>query len=237
MIVEPLTVIGASRIARTPCTLPEYPATIEGSVLDALRAGDAGHIESAFKEFRAFCLTPGYAPPRLEEISFRFFFTVANLIKEIDYLRFQSIVRSNLLQRIEGFRSARELGDILDEFASCATKGVSHDLADAHSLPIRQALNYIRTGYRGRISLEEAAMRIGMTPEYLSSLFLKETGTHFSTSVVQCRISEAKRLLATGNTRIFEIAEAVGISDPQYFCRVFKKHTGLTPREYMHLHP
>jgi len=237
MIMEPLSVIDAGRIARTPCAQPEYPATIEGRVLDALRAGDPGLIESAIKEFRSFCLARPYSPPRLEEVAFRFFFSITNLVKEIDYLRFRSIVEKNLLQRIEGFRSAQELSEIIDEFVSCATKGIPSSSIDAHSLSIRQALNYIRTGYRGRISLEEAAERIGITPEYLSSLFLKETGTHFSAFVVEHRINEAKRLLAAGNARIFEIAEAVGISDPQYFCRVFKKHTGLSPREYAHLHP
>ena len=58
----------------------------------------------------------------------------------------------------------------------------------------------------------------------------------FTSFVTECRINEAKRLLAAGNARVFEIAEAVGITDPRYFCRFFKKHTGLSPREYAHLH-
>jgi two-component system response regulator YesN len=237
MLVEPLIVIHAGMTSRTPCTQPEYPVTIEGRVLEALRAGDPVLIESTIREFRTFCLAPTYSPPRLEEIAFRFLFTVANFIKEIDYVRFRSVVSRNLLQRIEGFRSGPELSDIIDDFLSCATSGVAPHPVDAYSVPVRQTLNYIRTGYRGKISLDEAAVRIGITPEYLSSLFLKETGTHFTSFVIECRINEAKRLLAAGNARVFEIAEAVGISDPRYFCRVFKKQTGLSPREYAHLHP
>lgn len=237
MRVEPLMVIHAGLISRTPCTQPEYPVTIEGRVLEALRAGDPVLIESTIRDFRTFCLAPAHAPPRLEEIAFRFCFTVANLIKELDYVRFRSIVEKDLLTRIEEFRSGPELCDIIDDLISCAARGVASKPVDAYSVPVRQALNYVRTGYRGTISLDEAAVRIGITPEYLSSLFLKETGTHFTSFVIECRINEAKRLLAAGNARVFEIAEAVGISDPRYFCRVFKKHTGLTPREYAHLHP
>jgi two-component system response regulator YesN len=237
MRVEPLIVIHAGMTSRTPCTQPEYPVTIEGRVLEALRAGDPVLIESAIRDFTTFCLAPLYSPLRLEEIAFRFLFTVANLIKEIDYVRFRSIVKRNLLQRIEGFRSGPELCDIIDDLISCATRSVASNPVDAYSVPVRQALNYVRTGYRGIISLDEAAVRIGITPEYLSSLFLKETGTHFTSFVIECRINEAKRLLAAGNARVFEIAEAVGISDPRYFCRVFKKQTGLTPREYVNLHP
>jgi two-component system response regulator YesN len=236
MLIEPLIVIHAGLTSRTPCTQPEYPVMIEGRVLEALRAGDPARIESTIREFRTFCLAPAQAPPRLEEIAFRFFFTVANLIKEIDYARFRSIVEKNLLTRIEGFRSGPELCDIIDDFISCAAGGAASYAVAAYSVPVRQALNYVRTGYRGIISLDEAAARIGITPEYLSSLFLKETGIHFTSFVIECRINEARRLLVAGNTRVFEIAEAVGISDPRYFCRVFKKHTGLTPREYAHLH-
>ncbi len=236
MLVRPLTVIHAGLTSRTACMQPEYPVTIEGRVLEALRAGDPVLIESTIRDFRTFCCAPGYSPPRLEEIAFRFLFTVANLIKEIDYARFRSIVKRNLFQRIEGFRSGPELCDIIDDFIFCATSGAASNPVDAYSVPVRQALNYIRTGYRGIVSLDESAGRIGITPEYLSSLFLKETGTHFTSFVIECRINEAKRLLAAGNARVFEIAEAVGIADPRYFCRVFKKHTGLTPREYAHLH-
>ncbi len=236
MLVGPLKVIHAELIARTPCRKPEYPVAVESAVLGALRSGDPGMLEAAMSDFRAFCISGGYSPVRLEEIAFRFFFTIANLLKEVDYPRFRSIVEKNILQRVEGFRSARELCIIIEDFISSTAGSTSAASLDAHSLPIRQALNYVRTGYRGRISLEEAAQRIGLTPEYLSSLFLKETGKNFSLFVVECRINEAKRLLASGEGRVFEVARNVGIADPRYFCRVFKKHTGLSPREYSRLH-
>jgi two-component system response regulator YesN len=235
-VLAPLTVIHGGLIAATRCPEPEYPERIESLALGALRSENPSAMQTAVEDFRAFCFSRPYSPARLEEIAFRFFFTIVNLMKEVDYLRFRSMVEIKLLERIEGFRSARELHAIIDDFLSSASSTARAEASGAYSLPVRQTLNYIRTGFRGRISLEGAAGKVGFTPEYLSALFLKETGTNFSVCMTRFRITEAKRLLAAGNARIFEIASEIGFSDAQYFCRVFKKHTGLSPREYSHLH-
>jgi len=209
---------------------------IESAALDALRRGDSGKLSEAVTAFRSFSAAGRSSPDRLEEIMFRFFFTVANALKEIDYPRFRAVVEKNLLQRVEDFRSKRDLDLIFDDFASSMSAATPVVSAGAHSLPVRQAINYVRNGFRGAISLEEAAGQIGLTPEYLSSLFLKETGRNFSAFVTDLRIEDDKRLLASRGARIFEVAQKVGITDPRYFCRVFRKHTGLSPREYARLH-
>ena len=52
---------------------------------------------------------------------------------------------------------------------------------------------------------------------------------------VECRempIEEAKKLLTTGNLRIYEIAESLGFENAFYFSKVFKKAEGVSPREY-----
>lgn len=60
--------------------------------------------------------------------------------------------------------------------------------------------------------------------------------TVFGKSVLQQfnhkQIEEAKKLLLDSSMMIHEIAHKVGVRDPAYFCRFFKKHTGLTPREF-----
>ena len=46
------------------------------------------------------------------------------------------------------------------------------------------------------------------------------------------RVEEAKRLLARGTDPIVDIAAAVGFESQSYFAKVFKRCTGLTPKEY-----
>jgi two-component system response regulator YesN len=82
------------------------------------------------------------------------------------------------------------------------------------------------------ISLEDAANWAGVTPQYLSRYFKGHVGVKFIEHVTGARISEAKKLLTTTEMAVPEIGQAVGYSDPNYFTRVFRKHTGYSPHEF-----
>jgi len=73
-----------------------------------------------------------------------------------------------------------------------------------------------------------------MNADYLGKLFKKETGEKFSNYVVRLRMEQAiAEIEATGDVKVFELAEKLGFGDnPQYFSQVFKKYTGFTPSEY-----
>lgn len=82
------------------------------------------------------------------------------------------------------------------------------------------------------ISLEDAANWAGVTPQYLSRFFKRHVGVKFIEYVTGTRISQAKKLLTTSEMAVPEIGQAVGYSDPSYFARVFRKHTGYSPNEF-----
>ena len=86
--------------------------------------------------------------------------------------------------------------------------------------------------YQTGIMLDEISRKLDMTPEYLGTLFHKETGITFSNYLKNYRIAKAKELLVGTNLKLYEIAEKVGYSDSKYFSRIFKKQTGMTPSEY-----
>ena len=50
--------------------------------------------------------------------------------------------------------------------------------------------------------------------------------------IISLRLTNAKTLLGTKNYNVTETAYAVGYDNPLYFCRLFKKHVGVTPSEY-----
>ena len=50
--------------------------------------------------------------------------------------------------------------------------------------------------------------------------------------MTRVRITAAKQLLSAGDESIGIISGQVGYGDPNYFSRVFRRETGLTPREY-----
>lgn len=71
-----------------------------------------------------------------------------------------------------------------------------------------------------------------LSPNYLSRLFKNSAGQTISSYIQNARVDQAKRLLCTTSLKTYEVGERVGINDPVYFSRIFKKVTGISPKEY-----
>lgn len=63
-------------------------------------------------------------------------------------------------------------------------------------------------------------------------MFKKELGISFVDYLNDVRIEKAKELLKDVKYKTYEVAELVGIPDPHYFSKIFKKYSGMTPSEY-----
>ena len=86
-----------------------------------------------------------------------------------------------------------------------------------------------------QFDLDQAYDLVPLSKEYLRKIFIKEHGISPSKFLQQKRITLAKQLLSqreNGYARINEIAETCGFEDQAYFCRVFKKETGVSPNAY-----
>lgn len=104
---------------------------------------------------------------------------------------------------------------------------------DAEAGQVMHAIkSYIAQNYSGDLSLDTLAGSVYLSPSYLSRLFKRETGENLSAYVQNVRIEEAKMLLRTTTLKTYEVAERVGIPDPVYFSRIFKKITGAKPKDY-----
>lgn len=103
-----------------------------------------------------------------------------------------------------------------------------------HTLAGR-VLEYIQANYRKNLSLDSLGERFGVTPYYLSRLIKSKAGQSFPDLLAQRRIQEAKRLLQQGAS-IKAVTYEVGFRSQNYFGKIFKKHTGLTPTEYRSRH-
>ena len=92
--------------------------------------------------------------------------------------------------------------------------------------------NYIDRNLAADLSLEELARLVHLSPGYLSREFKRAKGRNLSTYISEKRIERAKALMRSSDLKNYEIARLVGIEDPVYFSRAFKKVTGLRPSEY-----
>lgn len=71
-----------------------------------------------------------------------------------------------------------------------------------------------------------------MSPNYFSSVFKKELDQSAVNYITEVRMEKAREYLKDTDLSVIEIAENVGYEDSQYFFRVFKKTTGVTPLQY-----
>lgn len=95
------------------------------------------------------------------------------------------------------------------------------------------ACQYIEEHYREKISVADLARQLYLTPNYLSSLFKKHTGSSLSEYITLCRIRKAKELMADSNDiKTYEVADLVGYNDYEHFRKVFKKYVGINPAKY-----
>ncbi|WP_276356938.1 response regulator transcription factor [Cohnella caldifontis] len=91
---------------------------------------------------------------------------------------------------------------------------------------------YLEAQCQSSVNLETLSELFHYSPNYLNSLFKKETGITVYDYLTQCRMEKAKRLLADREKKLYEVAEAVGYSHTAYFSNLFKKYTGQSPKEF-----
>ncbi|MBE6841357.1 MAG: response regulator [Ruminococcus sp.] len=93
--------------------------------------------------------------------------------------------------------------------------------------------DFINNNYKNsEINLTYVANKFGFNPSYLSRRFKEETGMSFVDYVTKCRMDKAIELLHK-KTAMYITAREVGIPDPNYFSKCFKKYTGKAYTEKM----
>lgn len=110
---------------------------------------------------------------------------------------------------------------------------VSHpEIFNRQAQIVDTTLDYLRQNYQKQLSLDDLAAQVFLSKDYFARLFRETTGMPISALLQQIRIDEACKLLAGTDTKIDDIAGECGFNDIQYFYRIFKKVTGMTPRQY-----
>jgi AraC family transcriptional activator of pobA len=82
------------------------------------------------------------------------------------------------------------------------------------------------------LSLRDVASEVGMTPGHLTTIVRRRTGRTVQEWIIERRMAESRRLLADTDLPIQEVARRVGISDPGYFSRLFRRAHGTNPRSW-----
>lgn len=119
----------------------------------------------------------------------------------------------------------RDLKDILNQFAGSTSSFAKRDV-------ISSIKNYIQENYSNDLNATHIANKFYLNKGYLSTLFKEKTGIRLTTYIEGIRMERAKDFLRNNVWTVTEIAIETGYSDVNYFSKVFKKYTGMSPRQY-----
>ena len=141
--------------------------------------------------------------------------------------------------RENGYRSLYELSSMeqILEWLVQLRDGLCRSFAthnkDYKNHIVVQVKKYINEHVKEKLTLNRVAEVFSISTNYLSVLFSKYNDMGFTDYVNQCKVEEAKKMMAGGNMKIYEISDILGFESAFYFSRVFKKVEGKSPREYM----
>ena len=85
------------------------------------------------------------------------------------------------------------------------------------------------------LSLRDVAREVGMTPGHLTTVVRRRTGRTVQEWIIERRMEQARKLLTDNDIAVSEVARRVGMPDPGYFSRLFRRAHGMSPRDYIGL--
>lgn len=98
---------------------------------------------------------------------------------------------------------------------------------------VEQALAFTKQHYADpELSIQKVCGHLHISSGYFCAIFKKEVQLTFLQYLMQIRMEAAKELLRSTDLKSFQIAEQVGFAEPNYFSFCFKKHIGISPKEY-----
>ncbi|SFM09779.1 Response regulator receiver domain-containing protein [Paenibacillus sp. 1_12] len=117
-----------------------------------------------------------------------------------------------------------------NELLDCCKRMLGSQTDRSHI--IRSIVAYAKAHYAEEISVAKVATLFDISPNYLSSLFHKETGNRFVEYVAELRMKEAQRLLVATDLSVHEVTRKVGLYSTSHFSKLFTKYYGVSPQEY-----
>ncbi len=137
------------------------------------------------------------------------------------------------IQRADKYTNVDKIIDLLGEMQlDFAERMKALKKENVISIHIRKCIDYIYDHLHESITTNTLAEYVGLNPSYLSKLFSKETGLSIKEFITKSKITTAENMLKNSDFSYLEISLSLGFSSQSAFISVFKKHTGMTPKEY-----
>ncbi len=130
------------------------------------------------------------------------------------------------------YSPSRMQARVYDLFYELSRTEFRHELSEKEYGMAARSITRLEEDPECRLNIAELAALSGISEGTFNSLFVKYSGMTPGKYRKRLRLEKAKELLALGRMSVGEIAAVLGFCDEGYFCRFFKKETGMTPKQW-----
>lgn len=141
-------------------------------------------------------------------------------------------VSTDFALRIESTVTERAGRELMREMFRSYCRLVRKHTTGNYSRIVQNTVLIIDCDLAADLTLRSLAENQSISEGYLATVFKRETGKTVSEYIREKRMKHAEHLLTTTELQIQSVAAECGIVDLQYFSKMFKKHTGMTPKSY-----
>ncbi|EUJ42107.1 helix-turn-helix domain-containing protein [Brochothrix campestris] len=137
------------------------------------------------------------------------------------------------IQQLENCQTIAEADQLIKIALLLFTDEVRRCVNNHLSPHIIKTVHYLKAHLYEEVTVNQLAADLQLSPNYLATCFKRELGVSVLTHLHKLRIEEAQLLIAAHQDSLLEIAQRLKFHDQSHFTRVFKQHTGMTPRTYL----
>ncbi|GAB2556995.1 AraC family transcriptional regulator [Gracilibacillus alcaliphilus] len=226
------SIIFYENLNRRYSNVAPYPTAIKDKIFDAIKLSDQEVALKELAKFFEYVDRHDIHHQQLEIILSRFLYELYELKESLG----AAVEQFQSTDMITHYQNLRSIEAIHDWVSNQIILPLIHSIDEKDDSKNRKIsdkiIQIIHENYDKDLSLDIVAAELHYNPNYLSSIFQKETGYPFSEYLLRYRLNKAKEWLVTTDLSVKEIAERLQYNNSQNFIRSFRKMEETTPGKY-----
>lgn len=164
--------------------------------------------------------------------------TCIRTVLEENLERLEPLLEGNhsVWERLESMETVTEAAEWIGQIIEKSRKLLEQRASTRDGSVVAAVRQFVAENYGRNIGLDSVADDLRISPNHMNHIFKQHTGKTVTAYITETKMGKAAALLMDPRIRVCEVAEAVGFGNSAYFYSVFKKHFGVTPREYRERH-
>ncbi|MED3647645.1 helix-turn-helix domain-containing protein [Halalkalibacterium halodurans] len=227
------SVIFFSNLAHTHSFHTYYPKQQENELFDALKLGDKSNVKDHLDALIDGIFQKDLHPSQYQISLLRLLNNTIQLLQTLGIDSVDVYDKKTLFDQLFSLQTIDEVKQwFFTKLIAPSVHTVAERMDSQYKTISDQIIHIIQNEFDMELTLESIAERLHYNPNYLSSIFRKETNISFSEYLSSYRLAMAKKWLLETSMPIREIAERLCYGNSQNFIRSFKKKEGMTPGKY-----